>query len=83
MKYDKSTLRSQLLNHHLWLKVFELLSSSLLLFPQLFGRYVLRPSSNSGTFTERRTSQVIKFISPKNSLWIVQQETKRNGSLSF
>ena len=31
--------------YHLSLRVFELLSSSFLLYPQRFGRYVLRPSS--------------------------------------
>ena len=38
-------LRRSLMIFFLSLRVFELLSSSLLLFPQRFGRYVLRPSS--------------------------------------
>ena len=40
------------------LRVFRLLSSSLLLFLQRFGRYVLR--SNSGTFMELRTTSFIE-----------------------
>ena len=51
-------------NNYLSLRVFGLSSSSLLLFPQQFGRYVLRPSSgvlsNSGTFTELRTTSFIE-----------------------
>ena len=48
------------------LRVFGLLSSSLLLFSQRFGRYILRPSSgvclsNSGTSTELRTTSFIEF----------------------
>ena len=46
------------------LRIFGLLSSSLLLFPQRFGSYVLRPSSgvlsNSETFTEIRTTSFIE-----------------------
>ena len=42
------------------LRVFGTLSSSLLIFPQHFGRYVLRPLSNSGTFTELRTTSFIE-----------------------
>ena len=43
------------------LRVFGLLSSSLLLFPQRFGRYVLRPSSGvCRTMTELRTTSFIE-----------------------
>ena len=43
------------------LRVFRLLSSSLLLFQQRFGRYILRFSSNSETFTELRTTSYSEF----------------------
>ena len=36
------------------------MSSSLLLFPLCFSRYVLRPFSNSGTYTELRTTSFIE-----------------------
>ena len=44
-EFVKSTLWKQDNNWTLSLRVFGLLSSSLLLFPQRFGRYILRPSS--------------------------------------
>ena len=48
------------------LRVFELLSSSLLLFPQRFGWYFLRPSSGvcqtRGTFTKLRTTSFIESM---------------------
>ena len=48
------------------LRVFGLLSSSLLLFPQRFSRYVLLPSSgvwsNWGTFMELRTTSFIESM---------------------
>ena len=42
------------------LRVFELLSSSLLLFSQRFGRYVLRPSSGVCRSRELRTTSFIE-----------------------
>ena len=41
------------------------------------GKKIIHDSSNSNY------SKNIKFIIPKNSLWIVQQDTWRNGSLSY
>ena len=43
-------------------RVFGLLSSSLQLYSQRFGRYVLRSSSNSGTYTELRTTFFIESM---------------------
>ena len=54
------------------LRVFGLLSSSLLLFPQRFGRYILWCLSNSGTFTELRTTSFIEsmeFVSKETIIW--------------
>ena len=50
-------------------------------FPTICSPAFFRYLSNSGTFTELQTTSFknIKFISPKNSLWIVQQDTWHNG----
>ena len=53
-------------NVFLSLRVFGLLSSSLLLFPQRFGRYVLRLSSGVGrTHEPTRNSELRPLLNPR------------------
>ena len=63
------------------LRVFGLLSSSLLLFPQRFGRYGLpaffRCLSNLGTFTELRTTSFIE------STWVACSDSVSHNQLSI
>ena len=59
-------------SQYLSLRVFGLLSSSLLSFPQRFGRYVLRPSS--GVYRTREPSQNFELrplLNPRGSLVLI------------
>ena len=63
-------MHSQGMDVFLSLRVFGLLSSSLLLFPQRFSRYVLRPSSGvCRTREPSRNFELRPLLNPRGSLF--------------